>query len=268
MADTRRELSALQTLFADNTSGAITAQDGRDELVSTHGSNVIQSTTFGSLPASPITGDLAYTEFYVLRYNGSIWVPIAPNCQFIDPTLQTWSWVNQGGATVDVTKGAIHLFAPAGSGSNLRMRVASAPGSAYTRKCSYLQRSRDLNTSQAGVVCRESSSGKIIAFTTNYGSRWGYDIYKFTNPTTFSSNPFDEADMGASPGKLIHLMIEDDQTNLNFYISADGQNYGAAVYSEARGTFFTGTGHPDQVGPYANPENSTYGVGMTVVSFG
>ncbi len=45
MADTKRLLSALQTLLADNTDGLISAQDLRDLLVSVMGSQVVHTVT-------------------------------------------------------------------------------------------------------------------------------------------------------------------------------------------------------------------------------
>lgn len=43
MADTKRTLSAITTLFADNTTGDISAQDMRDFLVSAHGSRTVNA---------------------------------------------------------------------------------------------------------------------------------------------------------------------------------------------------------------------------------
>jgi len=52
MADTKRLLSALQTLLADNTDGLISAQDLRDMLVSVMGSQVVHTVTANTGPAA------------------------------------------------------------------------------------------------------------------------------------------------------------------------------------------------------------------------
>ena len=76
MAGTRRSESALDTLFADNTAGDISAQDGRDVITSVHPEKVIQTGAHGSIPGSPLTGDLYLPNdgYSLHRYSGSAWI--------------------------------------------------------------------------------------------------------------------------------------------------------------------------------------------------
>lgn len=203
--------------------------------------------------------------YSIYRDTGSALVPWGPNFAFTDPNLQSWSWVNQGSASVVTTNGGIFLSTPATSGSSLCQRVMTAPGTPYTMTAAYLQRARDYNTSQCGIIFRESATSKIIVFTTNFHSSvWQLDVYKFTDSTTFSAGQFSEQYTAGSPGKLIWLRIADDGTNLNYSISSDGRNF-SQVSTAVRGGFFTTA--PDQVGFYVNPENTTEGVGMTLLSW-
>ena len=60
MVDTSRTLSDLQTLFADNSTGDISAQDGRDALVSAISTTRINAAQYGVLPSnSAATNDTA-----------------------------------------------------------------------------------------------------------------------------------------------------------------------------------------------------------------
>lgn len=82
MADTRRTLAALAALFADNTAGAISAQDLRDFLTS----------TFPHVTTTdPTTGDDETDGFD----RGSMWINTTTPAVFecLDPTTSTAVWV-------------------------------------------------------------------------------------------------------------------------------------------------------------------------------
>jgi hypothetical protein len=67
MVDTVRTRSALQTLLADNTSGAITAQTARDVLVSLFAYASPISGSIAQANAGTYTLDLTATEGYVIN---------------------------------------------------------------------------------------------------------------------------------------------------------------------------------------------------------
>lgn len=266
MPDTRRSLSALQTLFADNTSGDISAQDGRDELISSHPEKVCQSDTQANEPSSgQLTGDLFLPNngFQVERYSGSAWQPWGPLFPFTKPVDGDFSWVNQGGATITTTNGGIYLNAPAGSGKNFRMRVKSAPSTPYVITCAVLWNHRPSTQYHAcGLVFRESSSGKLHALNIFDNSPSAVDIrfgsYKYSDPSTFSASYLELV----SPGIPPFVRMADDGTNRSFSISFDGVNF-SQVDSRTRTDFLT----PNQVGFFANSENATYPDGITLLSW-
>ena len=71
MADTRRTLAALQTLLADNTSGAITAQAVRDFLVSAMQPQTLNGFRLTLTTATPVTTSdvTGATTLYLTPYS-------------------------------------------------------------------------------------------------------------------------------------------------------------------------------------------------------
>lgn len=69
MADTIRDEAALQALFADNTSGAISAQDLRDFLVSVPS---LASTANLALTGGTMTGSVIFASANLIRWNSDV----------------------------------------------------------------------------------------------------------------------------------------------------------------------------------------------------
>ncbi len=70
-------------------------------------------------------------------------------------------------------------------------------------------------------------------------------VYNLSSPTVFSAPaPRDRANYQQCGGNAIWFKIEDDNTNLKFYVSADGLEF-VLWKSMARGSFMTGG--PDEV---------------------
>lgn len=69
MADTIRDEAALQTLLADNTSGAISAQDLRDFLVSVPS---LASTANLALTGGTMTGSVIFASANLIRWNSDV----------------------------------------------------------------------------------------------------------------------------------------------------------------------------------------------------
>lgn len=264
MADTRRELAALQTLFADNTSGDISAQDGRDELISSHPSQVVQSGTYASIPSTGrVTGDLYFCTdtSQVFRWSGSVWVPFGPIWKLGDCTLQTWSWVNQGSASVASNGSSLYLTAPSNGGSNsARMRVHTAPSAPYsfTAKLNLQCDWSESGYGSGGVGFRESSSGKMVTCEvwtqTGGGGSFIFRVVKWTDSTNISSTPVNANYYGYGD---LFIRLADNGTNRIISVSPDGINF-IAINTEARTTFLTA----DQVGFGCNPYSQESGVGL------
>lgn len=95
MADTIRDLSALQTLLADNTAGDISAQDARDVLVTNYPRDAI---AYGAVPTSG------------------------------------WSWINQGTASLTQSNGVDIITDPGTGANNIIARDRTAPATPYSMR--------------------------------------------------------------------------------------------------------------------------------------
>lgn len=223
------------------------------------GGNVTSTSAYASPPGSPSAGDLWYptdSVYSVLRYSGSAWVPFP----YIDPTLQSWSWVNQGTGTVSSANGGVVLVGEAHTGSNSsQLRVKSAPSTPYTITAAFQWIVRTTSGSQwAGLIFRNSSSGKFTAHALTVGNN--LRISAWDSPTTFNSDYLLSALYG-SVGSLIWLQISDDGTNRIYRYSGDGRNW-IQAFSQGRTTFFTA----DQVGFFVTDSTNIAPV-MTLLSW-
>lgn len=176
------------------------------------------------------------------------------------PAAASWTWVNQGTATLaDVTAGTA-LTMPTGSTDNLRGLVTAIPTAPYTVIAALLP----LRTGQAGnrlgLWLRESSSGKLVIV--NWSVAGALNVEAFNSVTSFSSSYSSVALAGANVPALLWIRIVDDNTNRKFSMSLDGQTW-VQTLAQARTTFCT----PDQIGFFANNNDGTYGAALTLVSW-
>lgn len=203
------------------------------------GGNSTSTTAFGSEPGSPASGDLdLYTNAaQISRYSGSIWVPWGPVFPLTDPALQSWSWINQGGASVSSTNGGISLVSDTTT-VNVRLRVMTAPAPPYTvTVLALIMVGADVTVNQAGIGFRDSGSGKLANM--NFLANGNVEIQKWTSPTVFSANyttsTWKASKFGVMP---LWLQMSDNNTNRIFRSSTDGFNY-LDIYSVGRTDFLT-----------------------------
>lgn len=224
------------------------------------GGATIYTSTYGSPPASPVEGDLwlPSDSFYTLRRGPAAWVPWGPIFPMTPPASADFSWVNQGGASIDTTPGGVYLLAPAGAGNNLRIRIKAAPAPPYIITAALLPHKYIQNYAYCGLVWRQSADGKLVAFA--YGlSANQLSGDKFTSPTAWSANYFLLTTRPADP---LFLRIADDGVNRICSWSADGQHF-HPIHTIARTDFLTA----NQVGFFADANNATYPCGITVLSW-
>ena len=170
------------------------------------------------------------------------------------PDLVSWAWQNQGGAAVVDANGISFLSIPSQT-TNFRSRLISTPATPWT--ATILMQAHftvtAANQQQAGIILRESGTGKIYPFYLDAAGQ--LQAIKFTNDTTFSA-------VGAvnsttaflnSVGRRYWLRITDNGTNLLFLTSRDGVNF-TQQGSEGR-TVFMAAG-PNQFGIFGNVDSS------------
>jgi len=161
-------------------------------------------------------------------------------------TVSTFTWVNQGSATATDRDGRIVLLTPNGSGQDVHALVQSSPSAPYSIVCAFSLVGQREASMQFGLTFRESSTSKLFAITRDCTDN--IRIEKHTNSTSLSSSVSSAAwQFGNS---VTWFKIEDNNTNLIFYVSPNGQDW-IQIASEARTTFMTGG--PNQVGFYGNP---------------
>lgn len=270
MPDTRRALSSLQTIYADNTAGDISAQDLRDGVQSMHGEKLVQTDTQANEPAvDPLAGDLFLPNngFQVERYSGSAWVPWGPLFPLTKPVSGDFAWINQGGASVTTTNGGVYLSAPADAAINMRIRKKAAPSAPYTITALILPNVMHFITTSyptAGLVFRQSSDGKMCSFHVNSDTATGagLNVTKWTDHVTFSAHYKTQSPAGLSLMHPLWLRIADDNTNRICSLSSDGVNF-SVFHSVGRTDFLTA----DEVGFFTDARNASFASGILLLSW-
>lgn len=141
-------LAAMLALYNDNTSGDISAADGRDVISGLYG--IDRGTV-------PVNGDFA-------------WV----NQETATITVNT--------------RGHLLLDAPAVTATDLRLRVKTAPATPYTISCRITLTRPDKNYHMGGLCFRESGSAEITLFGFLFDTTPKLAVSYWTDPSTFSSH--------------------------------------------------------------------------------
>lgn len=179
------------------------------------------------------------------------------------PALTDFAWVNQGGATAVDDDAGVFLEGPSGGVANLRILVQAAPAAPYAVTIAYLSALFPDGGASAGLLLRESSSGKAVTMELNKGGQLNLNLWN--SPTahhTYYSqdSPFDW------PKAPNWFRIVDDSTDRIYQFSADGTHW-LEYHRVSRTDFIT----PDQVGFMVNNDNAfpftTSRSGIKVVHF-
>lgn len=165
-------------------------------------------------------------------------------------TAASFSWTNQGGATLTDHNGTVTLRAPRSASTDWRLVHVAAPSPPYTVIAAFsLLLVRDLTGSSgnpiAGLILRNSGSGTFhdLSFNTNSTTPFRFGSNDWTDETTFAglsrvvvTNPLYM--------QSVHWMkVTDDGTDLTYSISPDGIEW-ITLLQHGR----TALGAPDQIG--------------------
>lgn len=104
---------------------------------------------------------------------------------------------------------------------------------------------------QVGMCVRNSSNGKVVTWGANYSSPAVVSSQNWTNATTFSSSVYSSGNVPLWFPPW--LRIENDGTNLKFYVSWDGNLW--AQQTTATLASFIGTA--DEIGIFIVPQHAT-----------
>lgn len=163
-------------------------------------------------------------------------------------TSSDFTWVNQESSSVSDQNGTILLRAAQTTSLDNRLLVRTAPSTPYAYVGAFhicLPRGDSSDGVFATMGFRESSTGEFeqIEVGTNLDRTPQMTVERWTNSTTFSAT-IRTIDMLTLIGNALWFKIEDDGTDLTYYISNDGTNW-IEVESNGRTAFMAGG--PDQV---------------------
>lgn len=200
------------------------------------------------------------------RSDGTNWYPWGPIFPLTDPALQTFAWVNQGGASVDTSKGGLVLTAPAASSQNFRVYKMAAPATPYKITVGFMVTWGVISGDpQVGLCFRESGSGKLHTWHLQNDGSAEYAISQKQNSATAWNSNYSVLtgyNRIASHSGLSWLRIADDGTNRICSYSSDGQNW-IAYHTVGRTDYITA----DEVGICAASNQTTYPTIMNVLSY-
>lgn len=171
-------------------------------------------------------------------------------------------WLNQGGATAIDRDGRIVMQVPNDVGTQIRGLFQSVPSTPYSIVLTFSMVTQREAAAQVGLTFRESSTGKMMG------------IYRHANDTlevikhdsAILVNTSVVAAAWQFGNSVTWFRIEDDGTDLKFYVSPNGQDW-LEFASEGRTVFMAGG--PDEIGFVGNPEAAnTTDILMEVYGFG
>jgi hypothetical protein len=230
----------LKSVYDTDDDGVV---DGADEV---DGVAVAGNSKYYGTNASGVPG------FFTLPSGGGAESPWTP------PLASDFSWVNQGGSVVaDDDDDGMYIDNEPETFYNWRCLVKSVPPAPYSVTVGMIVNSLPVNYVAAGLVLRESSSGKLITLGPFHDQVVYIAGFRWSSPTAYSGS-YLFSTMGRNFDKIF-LRISDDETNRIFAFSNDGRNF-IQVYSVSRTNFID----PDQIGVSLLSGQTGYKVGLKI----
>jgi hypothetical protein len=170
-----------------------------------------------------------------------------------------WSWVNQGSAAYAEKYGAGAVSLPATAGKQFRGIVRAFPAGNWTATAKLGWATKGtVSNAYAGLVLRESSSGKLLTFT-GYGiNSLDYDTHYIetqSSPTANNSTLASNVPVFPRARCPYFRVRRNSSTSYDFEVSPDGICWASVL----AGNDPTGYLTPDQFGIIASFEGTTTG---------
>lgn len=183
---------------------------------------------------------------------------------FTDPTKPTFSWRNQGTATLGTSGKSLFLLAPTSAGDNIRGQEISAPSTPWsiTIAMAPLIPGALNNYALAGLYVSDGTKLVTAAVSNaNYGSLAGFGVATFSSVSAYNSTV---SAPGISLGlPFLILKVLNDGTNLKWYTSIDGTNF-VLLYTSTVTNYLSAASF---VGWMVNCSNSTYPAAAQLLSW-
>lgn len=170
------------------------------------------------------------------------------------PIAANFTWQNQGTATVSGGSSSPMLMQIAASAADsLKIQEIAAPATPYSITAYMDINFRFNNFAWAGLIIRDSSTGKLVSFGFTMQNQILFSYDKWNSVTSFNSQVTLSDFDGSLPGPLPRVLkVRDDGTNFVFSVSWDKVNF-ITLQTISRTDFLT---TPDHIGWYGNSRNS------------
>lgn len=160
------------------------------------------------------------------------------------PSSVTWSWLNQQGAVLASAPSGMVGISNANTptqGLNSYMDAAAATAP-FTLIAGIIPQFPNSADTRFGVLCRDSTTSRDLAFILGNGSGGFIALSKFTNETSWNGDyavTSPVSGIGQITMSPLYLKIQDDGANLMFALGHDKNNF-SAPYVVPRTDWLTG----------------------------
>jgi hypothetical protein len=207
-------LTTKGDLYAHDGSTDVAVPVGTDGYVLTADSGAAEGVSW-----QPASGG-GSTEGWVTALDAIPGSPNAMDDEFNDNSFDTtkWTWLNQGGATVQENSGSLNhliLHTPASAGDNYRMIYQTLPGGTWKFRAKTFSTITNSNFAHAGIFVRNSANGKFYAFGHLYASGRGILVQAMNGFASYSATPYSNF-TNIDFDSYMYLDIEYNGTNLIF----------------------------------------------------
>ena len=191
-----------------------------------------------SLPSAGVAGrEYVCTDSPFVYYDdGSAWHKYFGTYPITEVPTSSWTGDNMTGTTFTNSGGILNLTGSPGSGSSWQYQAA--PSTPWSIRTAVMWGINPPSGAMFEFGFRDSS-GKYLAFWNVISSNALYTyISDWTSASSSPSGSLFNANCWFTQGGLMFYKIQDDGTNVNFYVSQDGVNY-AKCYSQSRTSFIS-----------------------------
>ena len=183
-----------------------------------------------------------------------------PERALVDPTGLSWSWVNQGGASIATQGAALYLSSPAEAADNWHLRIKALANSKPYTEIFHITPSvfvADFPTFGCGWLQSSNNNWASVHQVSQTG------LTRLSSGKS-GTNYFVTVNYTENIGQVEHwrwFALCDDSTNRRIWVSKDGNNW-LLFHSVATNDFIT----PDRVFFGFEARDATYAIGMIVDS--
>lgn len=231
----------------------------------------------GTAPSSPVNGDIWTTSAGLFaRINGVTVGPFVSSTAggnfregtVTKPSSSSFSWVNQGDASVADGTNSMVVTLPANASTNTRILVETAPSTPFDIYARIDGVKPMKQFVSHGILLRNSTNGRFLALwdsaRLNAGTNWQWSVLfeRWASATSFNAEVTVSPDTGSRP-KWFRMNVT--STTATAYVSTDGLDW-VSLGSDTLASYLTATGSADQIGVAAAVSNGAST--MFVHSFG